>query len=161
MPGGHVMSLLREARRNVDVLAFAGLWLWDAVPDFGATLAAKAGDGVEVRCCLGDPDGTAARTRGQEEGLGDGLSARCQIALTYAQRWLAAYPASLRMHDTTLYASILRFDDDVLVNWHLYGAPAADSPVLHVRVSDERGTAATSIESFERVWATAYALPVG
>jgi transcriptional regulator with XRE-family HTH domain len=161
MPAGYVMSLLREAHQRVDVLAFAGLWLWDAVPDFGATLAAKAANGVEVRCCLGDPDGAATRIRGQEEGLGDGLGARCRIALTYAQRWLAEHPDSLRLHDTTLYASILRFDDDVLVNWHLYGAAAADSPVVHLRRADERGTAATVINSFDRAWATSYAPTIG
>jgi hypothetical protein len=156
MPAGHVMSLLREAQRCIDVLAFAGLWLWDAVPAFGATLAEKAADGVTVRCCLGDPDGAAANVLDQEEHLDGGLAARCRIALSYAQRWLGDYADSLRVHDTTLYASILRFDDDVLVNWHLYGAPAAESPVLHLRSGSDHGTAGAVIASFERVWETAH-----
>lgn len=156
MPAGHVVSLLRSACHSVDVLAFAGLWLWDAAPEFGATLAEKAAAGLKVRCCLGDPDGEAARIRGREEGIGDGLGARCRIALAYARRALGEYPGRLLVHDTTLYASILRFDDDVLVNWHLYGAPAAESPVLHLHRADERGSAAAAIRSFERVWALAY-----
>jgi hypothetical protein len=60
------------------------------------------------------------------------------------------------LHDATLYASILRFDDDLLVNWHLFGAPAADSPVLHLRYNTTRGLAASVVASFERVWNGAY-----
>lgn len=158
MPAAHVMSLLNGAERSIDLLALAGMWLWDTVPDFGATLARKAAAGVPVRCCLGDPNGDSARLRGEEEGLGEGLRYRCEISLTYARRWLTASPESLRVHDTTLYASILRFDDDVLLNWHLYGSPAADSPVLHLRRADVRGLAQASIRSFDRVWEKSYPL---
>lgn len=34
VPPGHVMALMSAARLNLDVLALAGLWLWDAVPQF-------------------------------------------------------------------------------------------------------------------------------
>lgn len=160
MPAAHVMALFKSAGRHIDVLALAAVWLWDAVPEFGATLAAKAAASVSVRCCLGDPDGESARLRGQEEQLGDGLRHRCQLSLTYAKRWLADAPDSLRLHNTTLYASILRFDDDLLVNWHLYGSPAPDSPVLHLRRTDTPGLAPAALASFDRVWATSYP-PVG
>lgn len=160
MPAAHVMALLKSAERKIDLLALAGMWLWDAVPDFGATLAAKAAAGVQVRCCLGDPVGESARLRGEEEQLGDGLRHRCQLSLTYARRWLADASDSLRLHDTTLYASILRFDDDLLVNWHLYGSAASDSPVLHLRRTDTPGLASAALTSLERVWATSYP-PVG
>lgn len=152
MPTGVVMSLLADASRQVDVLALSATWLWDAVPDFGLTLAAKARDGVAVRVCLGDPAGESARTRGAEEGVGRLLAARCELAVQYAQPVVAADPAAVRLHDTTLYASILRFDDDLLVNWHLYGAPAAASPVLYLRVANSHGLAATIAASFERIW---------
>lgn len=155
LPAGHVMSLLGAATERVDILALAGIWLWDAVADFGATLASKAAAGVNVRVCLGDPAGESARIRGGEEGIGDLLRSRCELAINYAQRWLADYPQAIRIHDTTLYASLLRFDDDVLVNWHLYGSSAAESPVLHVRRTDARGVADASLRSFERVWAAA------
>jgi hypothetical protein len=156
LPGGHVMSLLDAASERIDVLALAAVWLWDVVPQFGATLAGKAGVGVEVRVCLGDPRGESARSRGEEEGIGALMGSRCELALGYAQGWLGAESLAIRLHDTTLYATILRFDDDVLVNWHLFGAPAADSPVLHLRRT-ERGTLADSaIESFDRVWGRAY-----
>jgi hypothetical protein len=46
---------------------------------------------------------------------------------------IGAPGVELRFHATTLYNSIYRFDDDMLVNAHVYGAPAAHSPVLHLR----------------------------
>lgn len=152
MPSGLVMSLLKDATEQVDVLAFAATWLWDAVPGFGSTLAARANDGVAVRVCLGDPDCEAVRVRGQDEDIGDLLSARCRLSATYADQALGDTPAEMRLHGTTLYASILRFDDDLLVNWHLYGAPAAKSPVLQLRHSSTHGLAASAVRSLDRVW---------
>ncbi len=67
--------------------------------------------------------------QGDEEGLGERLRHCREIALTYAQRALAA--RSLRVYETMLYASILRFDGDPLLNWPLDGAAAAESPMLH------------------------------
>lgn len=145
-----IMTLLGDVTTQVDILALAALWLWDTIPGFGAALADKAAQGVTVRCCLGDPLGASARMRGAEEMIGAGLEHRCDLSLTYARKWLA--PEVVRLHDTTLYASVLRFDDDVLVNWHLYGAPAADSPMLHLRAGQPGGIAQAVLSSFERVW---------
>jgi hypothetical protein len=158
LPGGLVMSLLSGVTRRVDVLALAAVWLWDAVPAFGSTLAAKARAGVAVRLCLGDPAGDSVRVRGAEEGIGTLLAARCELAAKYARPIRDADPDSIRLHDTTLYASILRFDDNVLVNWHLFGAPAAESPVLHLRHASAHGLAETVAGSFERVWESAQPL---
>ena len=58
----------------------------------------------------------------------------------------------MRLHDTTLYNSIFRFDDDVLVNMHAYGAVASKSPVMHVRRIEGGRLFAHYMESFERVW---------
>jgi hypothetical protein len=66
---------------------------------------------------------------------------------------LAAEPGvELRLHDTILYNSIYRADDDLLINAHVYGRPAAHAPVLHLRRSRDNGMAATYIASFERAW---------
>lgn len=152
MPSGIVMSLLSTVQRQVDVLALAAIYLWDAVPGFAPMLAAKARADVTVRLCLGNPAGESARVRGAEEGIGGLLAARCELAAKYAKPVVDADPQSLRLHDTTLYASISRFDDDLLVNWHLYGAPAAESPVLHLRHASSHGLAEAVASSFERVW---------
>jgi hypothetical protein len=149
------------AHDHIDVLAFAALWLWDSVPAFAETLAAKAAYGVAVRICLGDPDSAAVRLRGDEEGIAETLAARCRLALGYAKPVAAVDPSALRCSASTLYASLFRFDDDVLVNMHLWGNPAGESPVLHCRAGQERGLGANALRSFERVWAQAQPVATG
>lgn len=61
----------------------------------------------------------------------------------------------LRLHDTILYNSIYRADDELLVNTHAYGCHASHAPVFHLCLTREDGMAATYLESFERVWASA------
>ena len=59
------------------------------------------------------------------------------------------------MHDTTLYSSIFRFDEDLFANTHAYGAPANHSPVLHLhRVLGGR-LFPHFMSAFERVWDSA------
>jgi hypothetical protein len=152
IPPAMVQSLLAGATTNVDVLAFAGSWLWDTVPGFARTLIAKAESGVAVRVCLGDPESEAVRIRGQEEGIGDGMAARCKLALTYAQPLADAAPGAVRRSGATLYASILRFDRDVLLNTHLWSVPAGDAPVFTLRMRGPDSLAAHVIASFDRVW---------
>ena len=155
-----VRSLVSGAVEQIDLLAYAATWLWDAVPYFAEALVAKLDAGCKVRICLGDPDCPAVALRGTEEGIGDALAARCRLALAYAAPVAQAHPDALRCSDKILYASILRFDDEVLLNTHLWGNPAASSPVLHLRRVDTTGIAAGAMKSFDRVWAAAQA-PAG
>ena len=66
----------------------------------------------------------------------------------------------VRFHETTLYNSIFRFDDDLLVNMHAYGAVAAKSPVMHVRRIAGGRLFPHYMASFERVWDEAEPLAV-
>jgi hypothetical protein len=135
--------------------------LWDSVKGFADALATKAADGVEVRVCLGDPSSEAVRLRGEEEGIGEALAGRCRLAAKYAVPLRRVKADAVRQTGTTLYASILRFDDDLLLNTHLWGNPAVDSPVLHVRRRGDRGVFANAVDSFDRVWQDAQPAPVG
>ena len=150
-----VASLLDAATEHVDVLAFSSMWLWDMVPRFTERLMAKDRAGVQVRICLGDPDSDAVRLRGEEEGIGDGMPARCQLALSYAGSLLEQAPETVRISASTLYSSIFRFDDELLVNTHLFGTPAGSSPVLHFRSTGGGPIAVNVMNSFERVWSQA------
>jgi transcriptional regulator with XRE-family HTH domain len=147
-----IRSLVAGARRHIDVLAYSGLWMWDSVPNFAQMIAAKVGEGVGVRICLGDPDSDAVRRRGDEEGIGESLAARCRMALSYAKPIVDADPKAVRCSGATLYATILRFDDELLVNMHLWGNAACASPVLCFRKDEATGIADNVIGSFERVW---------
>ena len=63
--------------------------------------------------------------------------------------------ASVYFHHTTLYNSIYRFDDEMLVNTHVYGFPAAHAPVMHLRRLSGGDLFDTYADSFDRVWSTA------
>ena len=109
--------------------------------------------GVAVRIALGDPDGTAHCERGEEEGISDAMPARIRNALTLYRPLCAVQNIEIRLHRTVLYNSIYRADEQLLVNQHTYGIPAAQAPVFCLRdVGGEM--AALYLDGFERVWAS-------
>jgi ADP-ribose pyrophosphatase YjhB (NUDIX family) len=128
VPGALWRSLLEAASDRIEVLVDAGLFMPDGYPEIAKLLASKAEQGTKVRLTLGDPDSDAVRRRGEEERIGDGLAARVRLGLLYLRDAIGAPGVELRFHATTLYNSLYRFDDDLLVNAHVYGAPAAHSP---------------------------------
>ena len=150
-------SLFDNAVESIDVLAFAASFLHDTMPDVDDLLIAKARAGVRVRLAFGDPDSEAVRIRGVEEGIGESLAERCRLTWKYLDPILAEPEISVRAHSTTLYCSMFRFDDDLLANHHLLGAPANHSPVLHVRRLVGGRLFDHHLKSFERVWASATA----
>lgn len=125
-------SSIDRARVQIDLLAFAASFLHDAVPDFAEDLADKARHGVRVRLLFGDPDSDAVTLRGREEGIDDLLAARCRLTWSYCRELLGVPGVEGRQHGTTLYNSVFRFDDTLLVNTHSLGAAASHSPVLHL-----------------------------
>jgi transcriptional regulator with XRE-family HTH domain len=82
LPPATVSSLLNAAERQIDVLAYAALWLWETVPGFVETLELKIGREAKVRICLGDPTSQAVELRGQEEGVAADFPGRCRLAPT-------------------------------------------------------------------------------
>jgi len=152
VPGHLWTELLRRARRNVDLLAFAGLFLTEEHPDWMPLLAARAESGARVRLLLGDPEGASLAARDGEYKIGGGVAGRVRAVLAYYSQLAAT--VEIRLHDTPLYNSIYRFDDEVVVNTHVYGILAAYTPTLHFRRVDG-SYFSTYLESFERVWASA------
>ena len=155
VPAGLWTELLRHAQRSVDVLAFAGLFLTEEQPEWTPLLRARAEAAVRVRVLLGDPDGANLAARDAEHRIGGGVTGRVRAVLG-SYRPLADV-VEIRLHDTPLYNSIYRFDDDMIVNAHVYGILAAYTPTLRLRRVDG-AYFSTYLESFERVWASARAL---
>ena len=148
-------SLFENAVESIDVLAFAASFLHDTMPDVDELLIAKARAGVRVRLTFGDPESEAVRLRGVEEGIGESLAERCRLTWKYLDPILAEPEVSVRAHATTLYCSMFRFDDDLLANHHLLGAPANHSPVLHMRRLVGGRLFDHHLKSFERIWSSA------
>jgi hypothetical protein len=146
--------LFERAEREIDILAYSSLFLAEdaATQD---VLLDKARAGVRIRIALGDAAGRHVARRGADEGIDTLVAARIRNALIL-YRPLAVEPrVELRLHDTILYNSIYRADDNLLINTHIYGRPASRAPVIHLRRTLETGMAATYLDSFERVWTSA------
>ena len=118
-------------------------------------LAAASARGVRVRLCFGDPGSDAVATRGREENIGDTLAAKIRSSLTYYRDVAASEDVEVPLHPCTLYASMFRYDDEIMVNPHAFGEPASANPTLHLRRLDGGQVAAHYMSSFERVWDTA------
>jgi transcriptional regulator with XRE-family HTH domain len=152
--------LFEEAETEIGVLVYSGLWLAE---DSGVqrTLAEKARAGVRVRVLLGDAASSEVAERGGEEGIDEAMAAKIRNALAMYRPLRSVEGVEIRFHSTVLYNSIYRADDQVLVNTHLYGLPAAHAPVWHFRKVPGGEVAAAYLESFERVWEVAQPGPEG
>lgn len=141
-----------SAERGIDVLAYSALFLAE---DAGmlAIIADKARSGLRVRLALGDPDSAVVTQRGHEEGIGDAMPAKVRNALTLYRTGLKAENVEIRLHATVLYSSLYRADDQLFVNQHAYGLPAAHSPVFCFHNSQKDDMVGAYLDSFERVWA--------
>jgi hypothetical protein len=152
VPGSSWYELITSATEHVDVLVYAGLFLSDGRADLAALLERKAAEGVPIRLLLGDPESEAVERRGAEEGVGEAMAARIRLSMSYLEPAFTVPGVEVRLHETTLYNSIFRFDDDLLVNAHAYGAVAAKSPVMHVRRIAGGRLFDHYMASFKRVW---------
>jgi len=147
-------QLFSEARHEISILAYSSLFLAE---DSGLldVITARAKRSVAVRIVLGDPDCLRVAERGAQEHIDDALAAKIRNALALYRPLGQAGLAEIRLHRTVLYNSIYRADDDMLVNQHAYGVPAAHAPVLHLRAHAGSDISQAYLGSFERVWRVA------
>ena len=80
------------------------------------------------------------------------LAARINYALAWHRPVFDCPNLSIALHSTVLYNSILRFDDQMLVNPHIYSMPAFRAPIIHLRRIPGGPLFQTYAECFERVW---------
>jgi hypothetical protein len=147
------LTLLQEAQERIDVLVFSGTFFAQSNPHVAEMLAERARDGVVVRLCFGDPTGQAVATRGREEGIGgDILAAKIRASLTYYRGLRSLDRCEVRLHDTTLYSSLFRYDDHLLINPHIFGQPASANPLFHLKRVEANGWFDNYVRSFEAVW---------
>ncbi|SCL36811.1 hypothetical protein GA0074692_4454 [Micromonospora pallida] len=142
--------LINRAERRIDILAYAGLFLVEQDPKLMDTLRAKAAAGVKVTVFLGDPDKPAIERRSIEEGMPGVMAAKIRQVQQYYDR-LKGSGAEVRYHETTLYNSIYRFDDEMLVNMHVLGLPAPHAPVMHLRKLSGGDLFGTYVDTLDRV----------
>lgn len=158
VPSSMWVSAIESAHTSIDFLAFAGSFLHDAVPGFVTRVHERARAGASVRMIFGDPTSNAVAVRGREEGIGDSLADRCRLTWKYLAP-LRASQVELRMHSCTLYNSIFRFDNEVFVNHHQFGAAASSAPVFHIRNCGNGGLFQGYLNSLEATYSQAVEPP--
>jgi transcriptional regulator with XRE-family HTH domain len=144
--------LLAGAANEIEILVYAGLFLTED-PALLRTFRAKGQAGAKIRLLFGDPRSREVAKRSIEENIGPTtIAAKVRNVLAFF-RPLADEPGiKIRLHKTTLYNSIYRFDDDMFVNTHVYGSMAAHAPVLHLRRLSGGDLFDTYSESFDVIW---------
>lgn len=158
VPADAWTRLFAGAGEEIGVLAYSALFLAEDIA-VQTLLRDKAKTGVRVRIALGMLSGVHVADRGDEEGIGDGMSARIRTAMV-GFRPIVEAGGELRLHDTVLYNSIYRADGELLINTHVYGHPASHAPVLHLQQRSADGVATTYLDSFERVWVVSQQISV-
>lgn len=146
------MDLLTDAKDEISIFADASLFLPEDNPDAIPMIQHKAENGTRVRILLGDPNHPAMQLRGKEERLFDGLIGRIRMALAYYRPLLDVEFVSFRLHGTALYNSIFRYDDQMLINQHIYGTYGYLAPILHLRQVTGCDLFETYLRSFELIW---------
>ena len=151
VPADAWVRLLSQAEQDIAILAYSANFLAENIAVINL-LREKARAGVRIRIALGDPAGRHVAARGEDERIGAGMNARIRTALVGFGPLAQEGRVALGLHDTVLYNSMCRSDDELLVSAHIYGRPGAHAPVLHVKGRRAGGMVATYLASFERVW---------
>ncbi|MBA9001846.1 helix-turn-helix domain-containing protein [Thermomonospora cellulosilytica] len=145
-------TLFEQAGEVIDILVYAGVFIHEQWPDFNDLLREKAAHGCRVRVLLGDADAPAIIERGREEKYGHGIESRCRVALMHYRPLVGTPGIDIHLHATTLYNSIYRGDDQMLVNAHVFGMNAYGAPLWHLRRDGGSRVFDVYAESFEAVW---------
>ncbi|MGH9062769.1 MAG: DUF5919 domain-containing protein [Acidimicrobiales bacterium] len=135
--------------------SYAGLFLFEQHPDLVGLIADKLVSGCQVRIAIGDVTSEAVRQRGEDERFGEGIESRVHLALRHLDPLRHGSAVDIRLHRTTLYNSIFRFDDQLLVNHHLWATNAYEAPVMHLRRVQGGKLFDMFARNFEMVWGTA------
>jgi hypothetical protein len=152
MPADLWNRLLDQAEEHIEILVYAAMFLTDD-PTLIKRLRRKAETGAKIRIILGDPTSREIARRSIEEGLSKAaIPAKVGNALTFFRPLQGLPGIDIRVHATTLYNSIYRFDDEMLVNTHVYGFAAAHAPLLHLRQLTGGDLFDTYSKSFDSVW---------
>lgn len=150
--------LFESAEHEIGVLVYAGIFLSEDAP-LQRILMEKASSGVSVRFLVGQPDSEQVAQRSRDEGLEGSMEMKIRGALVNYLPLRHTANVEFRFHATPLYNSIYMADDQLFVNTHVFGIPAAKAPVWHLRRVAGGELASIFQESFEQIWAKGTPVP--
>ncbi|MBA8827085.1 hypothetical protein FHX42_004469 [Saccharopolyspora lacisalsi] len=143
-------ELIAGVQEQMDVLVFSGQFLVEQ-HNILPIVKRKVDQGVRFRFVVGDENSTAVIQRAMEEGTTGGLEGRIQMMRRYLSEVAGIPGVEVYTHGTILYNSLYRFDDQLLVNGHAFGALAGQNPVMHLRRLSGGLMWQHYMKSFERV----------
>jgi hypothetical protein len=147
-------ALIETAQKQIDFLGFAMQFLPEQHPQLIPTLKEKGGAGYQIRIALCDPDSGHVAHRDKEEALGGTLPARIRTSLKHFQPLRGVKNTAIHLHDSPMYNSVFRCDDDMFVTPHLYGLSGYAAPLLYIRRLGKGGLFDSFADHFENLWET-------
>ncbi|WP_236793886.1 DUF5919 domain-containing protein [Amycolatopsis sp. GM8] len=146
--------VINDTTERIDIVVHTGLFLVER-PNFVKSLVTKSRSGCSIRLTFGDPASREVTRRSEEERLGKHtLAGRIRNALAFYRPLFEMAEPEIRFHRTTLYNSIFRLDDEMIVNTHVYGIQGAHAPAMHLRRLSSGTLFDTYVQSFEEIWRT-------
>ena len=145
------LRLISSAQREIGILDRTGLSPASRQPIIAA-LAERAESGLRVRICLCDPDvpGVPHRAIRPENNNASTMNAPDELAAHAPLR--EHTNIEIRLHQGIMYSSIYYADSQLLVGQHVYGLPAEQAPVLHLRRIEGADMVAAYLDAFEHIW---------
>ena len=145
-------TLIEGARRQIDLLGYAHLFLPEQHVDLDNRIARACANGCRVRIMFADPDGANVRDRDSLEQLSGTLPARIRMAMAHFHGLAGVRGVRIGLHDVHLYHAIYRFDDEMIVTPHLMGAHGPQHPALQLRNLGPDGIFASFADQLDRIW---------
>ncbi|MET8629117.1 DUF5919 domain-containing protein [Kitasatospora sp. NPDC004669] len=150
-------QLIAEARSEVFLAGYTSYFVWLEQPALLQTLRCKAENGCRIRFLLGDPDSDTTRQRERIEAVALTVSTRIRVTLENLAKLSDTEGVKARFSapedgPNRIGLSVFRFDDHALVTPHLARTVGHDSPLMHLRRSEESGMFDRFAEHIEELW---------
>ncbi|MBT8165016.1 MAG: helix-turn-helix domain-containing protein [Acidimicrobiia bacterium] len=158
-PKARWWAILSSADASIDLLGYAMQFLPEDHSRLDRLLIDKAAAGCRIRIALADPESKYVAERDEEEGLGGTFPDRIRSTLDHYRPLFGVEGIDLRFHETRMYNSIFRGDDEMFVTPHLYALKGYRAPLLHLRRLADDGMFDGFAAHFERVWTTSTPIP--
>ncbi|MFJ2811258.1 DUF5919 domain-containing protein [Kitasatospora sp. NPDC087271] len=150
-------QLIAEARSDIFLAGYTSYFVWLEQPALLQTLRRKAESGCRVRFLLGDPVSDTTRQREQIEDVTLTVSTRIRVTLENLAKLSGTEGIEARFSapddgPNHVGLSVFRFDEHALVTPHLARTVSHDSPLMHLRRSEENGMFDRFAEHVEELW---------
>ena len=152
-PKAEWWKILTAAGATIDLLGYAMQFLPEDHSRLDELLIEKAASGCQIRIALANPDSQVVAERDEEEGLGGTMPERIRTTLDHFEALFGVEGIDLRFHETRMYNSLVRGDDQMLMTPHQYGLKGYQAPLLYFRRTSADGIFDSFVAHFERVWA--------